>query len=555
MLILITVLPLAPFAYADEPASAPASQATSQPTPPPSSQPATTEDFLAGLYGKLLTSDDWLTRGVGLISLSRLPSESATEMILSAARDDRTSAVRVVAWQCLLARASSLSSEQFESWRKVTSDLAKHDAFRGQTRVGLLRFMSVCEPKPAAKKLWISIFNHTSAMEQQDIPVLDALADCLVAWRSPELMQFLFDNLSDTETQYRAEYVLHRAGCDAPWAGEHSDLGHNAMWKRAIETYADWWRKHRKQWREVDQIDEHAWKQLKPQYVPALDRERVIDRSDPYWRKEMELPELDVAMMDVAFVIDASGSMQWLIDYLKSDIARLMGACSLVSQKPRIGLTFFRDHGDMFVTRGTRLTSKLPALQATLGTIDAAGGEDEPEAIKEALVDALSNNPWRWDKNVRRTVVLITDAPPQPATQSDCRDIAEQCKSEGVTLYVIKATGNSAPELDEIAASAGTEAMPMTDLARWDDLYPPPDLNGNGWYIRIARASADDAIDRQILTALIRNCVNKQFHDRIEPLAGIMLALMTEHRPESRELFGVATRRTPGGPGSGPQAR
>src|SRR5207248_6966675 len=120
-------------------------------------------------------------------------------------------------------------------------------------------------------------------------------------------------------------------------------------------------------------------------------------------------------------------------------------ATSLVSESARIGITFYRDQGDMFVTRSLRLTDRLPELQAAISNIDAAGGEDTPEAVYEALVDAVSNNPWRWDKSVRRAIVLVTDAPPHADTQSACEKIARDCKEHSVTLYVVKASTNELP--------------------------------------------------------------------------------------------------------------
>src|SRR4029079_2643411 len=121
---------------------------------------------------------DWLDRSLALISLARLPGPGPTETILARAQSDPTPAVRVVAWQCLLARAKTLTPPQYKKWRDTTSALVKADAFRGQTRVGLIRMLALEVPTTQTKKLWRSLFDHTSALEQQDIPVLDALGDC-----------------------------------------------------------------------------------------------------------------------------------------------------------------------------------------------------------------------------------------------------------------------------------------------------------------------------------------------------------------------------------------
>jgi hypothetical protein len=509
------------------------------------------------VYAKLLNSPDWLDRSLGLISLARLPGHGPTEMILHHVQTDATPAVRIVAWQCLLARAKSITPTQYKKWREATAALVKADAFRGQTRVGLIRMLALEPPTQQTRRLWCSLFDHTSAMEQQDVPVLDALGDCLKAWRSPELLKFLGGKLDSPDDAYRAEYLLHHAGVDAPWAGEHSDVGFGRMWEIANEGYAKWWHDNGKDWKEIKHPEaDNPWRNLEAQFIPAADPALKIDRFDEKWKKELEIGTPDLRGLDVVFVVDATGSMQWLLDYLKRDITRILRATALVSGKPRIGITFYRDQGDMFVTRSVRLTEHLPELQAAISNISAEGGEDTPEAVYEALVDALSNNPWRWEKSVRRAVVLITDAPPHPQTQEACERVARDCKEHAVTLYVVKASADELPQLNALASAAGGHAVAVKDLHRTGWPYPLPQLRGNTWYTRLATAPGEDPADLQILTGLLADAINPDFRDRLEPLVAIMLALTTEYVPEKREIFGVASPdEGPHDPGRGPQAR
>ena len=542
---------------ATAPAIAPATTRVTQTTQSARDESAEAVDFLCtSVYGKLLVSADWMERSLALISIARLPGSQPTDLILEAMQADKTPAVRVVAWQCLLSRAKVLSSTQYKKWREATSALVKLDAFRGQTRIGLIRMLAVEPPTKRTKRLWAGIFEHTNATQQQDIPVLDALGDCLGTWRSPDIMQYLFEHLAVLEDAYRAEYVLHRAGVDAPWAGEHCDVGHYQMWKIATENYAAWWRTHRNEWKELAHPDaDNPWRTLEPQFVPAADLSVRVDRYDSHWKKELELGTPDVRGMDVVFIVDTTGSMQWLIEYLKQDIERILCATALVSTNPRIGITFYRDHGDMFVTRSIRLTSKLPELRAAISTMDAAGGEDEPEAVYEALVDALGSNNWRWDKNVRRAAVLVTDAAPHAPTQADCEQVADECRKNAVRLYVVKASRAALPELDAIATAAGGQAVAIQDLQPWQWPYRLPPLRGNARYTLLASAPSDRPIDRQILSGLLGDAISPAFRDRVEPLVAIMLSLTTDYVPEHREIFGVASPHAPGPPGPGPQAR
>jgi hypothetical protein len=416
--------------------------------------------------------------------------------------------------------------------------------------------LAASEPTSAAKRQWLTIFAETSAAQAQDMPVLDALAETLKTWRSRDLLQFLFEQLSVTDNAYRAEYVLHKAGVDAPWAGERSDIGHHPMWKLAIENYAGWWQQNRAKWKEVRKPPDEAWRTLKPHFVPAPDLEIAIDRFAPQWKTEMEIGTPDLRGLDVVFVIDATGSMWQVINYFKSDVARILRATSLVSTNPRIGLTFYRDHGDAFVTKTLPLTNKLNDLQQALALMDARGGGagDPPEAVYEGLCDAIKKNPWDWSERARRAIVLIGDAPPKPPTQAACEDVARQCAEKGVALYVVKATPHDLDEFAAIASAAQRDAVAIDDVRIHDWPYDLPRLRGNVEHTALAPPAGPRSVDRQVLGGLLGDAINPQFRDRVEPLVAIMLALTTDYVPEKREVFGVASP-----PGQGvapdPQAR
>jgi hypothetical protein len=530
--------------------------------PSPATTQATTRNdseemiaYLSGIYEKLLASHDWMDRGLGLVSLTRMPGKAATERILKSLQTDQTPAVRMVAWQCLLARAQFLDEAQWKKWREATGPLVESGAFRGQVRVGLLRMLAAGEPSPGAKKRWLTIFAETSSQQSQDMPVLDALAECLATWRSRDLLQFLFEQLSVTDNAYRAEYVLHHAGVEAPWAGERSDLGHHKMWKLAIEDYARWWQQNRASWKEIRKPAEHAWRDMKPQFVPAPDLEMPIDRFQPVWKKEMEIGTPDLRGLDVVFVIDATGSMQWVLNYFKNDVARILRATSLVSTNPRIGLTFYRDYGDAFVTKSTPLTNKLTDLQHALASVDAHGGADSPEAVYDGLCDAIKKNPWDWGAGTRRAVVLIGDGPPHPPTQEACEDVARQCKEKGVALYVVRAGGGELPEFAAIAAAAGRDAVAIDDVELHAWPYPRPTLRENIWRTSLAPAAGPKSVDRQVLGGLLADAINPQFGDRVVPLVAIMLSLTTDYIPEKREVFGVASPPSGNESEPDPQAR
>jgi hypothetical protein len=76
----------------------------------------------------------------------------------------------------------------------------------------------------------------------------------------------------------------------------------------------------------------------------------------------------------------------------------------------RTGAVVYRDHGDDYLTRISRLTEEIATTQAFIDKQQASGGGDFPEAVPEALMAAL--NSAGWDDNARaRIAFLVLDAP------------------------------------------------------------------------------------------------------------------------------------------------
>ena len=76
----------------------------------------------------------------------------------------------------------------------------------------------------------------------------------------------------------------------------------------------------------------------------------------------------------------------------------------------RTGAVVYRDHGDEYITRISRLTEDIKTTQNFIDKQEANGGGDFPEAVPEALMAAI--NSAGWDENTRaRIAFLILDAP------------------------------------------------------------------------------------------------------------------------------------------------
>jgi hypothetical protein len=121
------------------------------------------------------------------------------------------------------------------------------------------------------------------------------------------------------------------------------------------------------------------------------------------------------APLDVMFVLDATGSMGDEIDRLKTSIDDVAAQISALdgARNLRLGMTIFRDEGDAFVTSTYDFTDNVDDFRRALANVVADGGGDTPEAVDEALADALDKPSWRPSGEATQLMFLVGDAGPQ----------------------------------------------------------------------------------------------------------------------------------------------
>ena len=149
------------------------------------------------------------------------------------------------------------------------------------------------------------------------------------------------------------------------------------------------------------------------------------------------------AKADVAFIVDATGSMGDEIRFLQSDVSYIIDhASSETNVALRTAVVFYRDEGDQYLTRGKDFSTDVANTQAFIGEQSANGGGDYPEAVHSALEATLQN--FSWNESARaRIAFLILDA---PAHHQD--DIIESLQNSirlyaknGIKLIPVAASG------------------------------------------------------------------------------------------------------------------
>ena len=145
--------------------------------------------------------------------------------------------------------------------------------------------------------------------------------------------------------------------------------------------------------------------------------------------------------LDLAFVIDATGSMGDELRYLTDEFEHIVER--LESRYPgvdlRFGLVAYRDRGDQFVTRRFDFTRSAQEMQRRLAGLRASGGGDYPEAMDEALEAALDLD-WRTG-TAARVAFLVADAPPHADRTERVMEAVREARARGLRLYPVAASG------------------------------------------------------------------------------------------------------------------
>ena len=147
--------------------------------------------------------------------------------------------------------------------------------------------------------------------------------------------------------------------------------------------------------------------------------------------------------LDIAFILDTTGSMGEEINRLKKTIEIINLNLSSLSSRPnvRFGMVLYRDRRDDYVTSVVPLTMNLDDFTQKLQTVYAGGGGDNLEDLQSALHDALKKIEWNPDGI--RIGFVVTDAPPHLDYNQDYSYVraAADAKSAGIKLFTIGTGG------------------------------------------------------------------------------------------------------------------
>lgn len=152
--------------------------------------------------------------------------------------------------------------------------------------------------------------------------------------------------------------------------------------------------------------------------------------------------------IDIAFIVDATGSMYDEIDFLKADLAHIISTVksSHSTAGIRTAAVFYRDEGDDYVTRKSNFSDDISVTTYFISNQSADGGGDYPEAVHTAMQAGLQKLSWRKEKSIRLAFMLL-DAPPhkQDDVIASLQNTIPQYAKAGIRVIPVAASGVDKP--------------------------------------------------------------------------------------------------------------
>jgi len=148
--------------------------------------------------------------------------------------------------------------------------------------------------------------------------------------------------------------------------------------------------------------------------------------------------------VEIAFIVDATGSMGDELEFLKEDLKSVIDSVKLENSNLEIytGTVFYRDEGDEYIVRKSAFTNNLNSTINFINDQSANGGGDFPEAVHTALNEGINNLQWSETAKTRIAFLLL-DAPPHYKTSivNSIHSSIQLAAQKGIKIIPVTASG------------------------------------------------------------------------------------------------------------------
>ncbi len=176
----------------------------------------------------------------------------------------------------------------------------------------------------------------------------------------------------------------------------------------------------------------------------------TIDDVDPAVLTTLEVDLASAAdagtpKLDLMFVVDTTGSMGDELSYVQAELEDVITRAQDEAVQRfdlRLSMNFYRDVGDEYVVNSHPFTTDVSEGLSQLSSESAGGGGDFPEAVDQALADAIEAHEWS-ESATARLLFLVLDAPPHsdPEILSRLRDANRAAAAAGVKIIPVAGSG------------------------------------------------------------------------------------------------------------------
>lgn len=159
---------------------------------------------------------------------------------------------------------------------------------------------------------------------------------------------------------------------------------------------------------------------------------------------EVELADSAISkQLDLMFMIDTTGSMGDEITYLQEELKNVVSRVKNDNGNLpiRISMNFYKDEGadERYVVSANEFTERVDEAQALLNAEYADGGGDFPEAVAEALENAVREHDWNADSI--KVLILVLDAPAHEGTEEQLYDAICEASRLGIRIIPVASSG------------------------------------------------------------------------------------------------------------------
>lgn len=214
--------------------------------------------------------------------------------------------------------------------------------------------------------------------------------------------------------------------------------------------------------------------------------------------------------VDIAFVVDATGSMSDEINYLKVELQDIIERAGKEHPELTINLgsVFYRDHGDSYLTIKSDLSSDISQTVKFIREQYAGGGGDFPEAVDDGLDVAVNQLTWS-EKAIAKICFLVLDAPPHnnQEVKDRLQKITKSAAEKGIRIVPITCSGiDKSTEylMRSMALATNGTYVFLTDDSGIGDSHIEPTTDE--WEVEFLNDLIIRLIDQYVLTP---TCDNK----------------------------------------------